>query len=210
MLLLFFILVNSFVTSTNVHISPPDEPSYSMPIECDNDIINKYINDFKTNELKFDNITNKCKTLDEFYKVIELDDCSPIDSHVGFVWKEILDEPIIIGITRGVKSDHEPHYHLQPECYYVTEGETVTLANNSFMTFKRDQYLYIPSNTIHNTPIMNETFGVLYWFPNDKHFENVEYHFASQATCEDIEQFNKVNEIRQEFNICQSFNNIKS
>ena len=43
-------------------------------------------------------------------------------SPVHYVWRMLADFPIVIGITRGVKSDHEPHFHEEDECYFVVDG----------------------------------------------------------------------------------------
>jgi hypothetical protein len=101
---------------------------------------------------------------------------------VGYIWKELFDGNATtarVGVTIGKTSDHNPHFHNAPECYYVTVGKSKTLAQNQFFSFEEKQYFYIPANAIHNTPILEEYLGVFYWFPALQSFEAQEsLHFT--------------------------------
>lgn len=125
--------------------------------------------------------------------------CRYEDSPVGYIWKDLADAPVVIGITDGGMSDHEPHYHSQPECYYAVKGEGMTLADGRFVPLKKGQYFYIPGNTIHNTPIYEKGLGVLYWYPKNAHFDGFQYHWRRDVKylTPAEEAFDKVDEVRR-------------
>jgi len=103
-------------------------------------------------------------------------------SPVGYIWKELSDSPIVIGITKGMKSDHEPHFHKEDECYYVVSGRARTFCQEKFNWMEKGQYFYIPGNTIHNTPITEEEgLSVLYWYPNNAHFDTFKYYWRKDV-----------------------------
>lgn len=140
-----------------------------------------------------------CKSLDDAGNVSEIKSCNYKDSPVGYIWKDLADAPVVIGITDGGMSDHEPHYHPQPECYYVTNGEGKTLADGKFVSLKKGQYFYIPGNTIHNTPIYEKGLGVIYWYPKNAHFAGFKYRWRRDVKylLPAEEAFDRVDEIRK-------------
>ena len=87
-------------------------------------------------------------------------------SHVGYVWRSLCDVRLVCGITQGVVSDHNPHFHPQAEVYYVVRGGGWTLCDGRYVRLGRGHYLYIPGNTIHNTIITHpEGLSVLLLVP---------------------------------------------
>jgi len=168
----------SFQAASRRFESTPFPPTTLLPKQCRNSLAEYYINKWETDRLSFSKIEphysigpQLCKTMDDQGNINSSHHCN-IDhasAHVGYIWKELFSGTSMaegIGITLGRRSDHNPHFHDVEECYYVTEGTTKTLAQNRFHQFKRGQYLYIPANAIHNTPILWDNFGVIYWFPS--------------------------------------------
>ncbi|MGL6123900.1 MAG: cupin domain-containing protein [Shewanella sp.] len=189
--------------------STPYVPQNTMPEQCSNPAIEAYIADWEAGKIDFNTIKPNdsiaadqrfCKTLDDHGNVLEAKNCDPKNSPVGYIWKELSDSPMVIGITNGLKSDHEPHFHGQPECYYVVNGSSKTLANNKFETLAKGQYFYIPGAHIHNTPILNkEGLGVFYWYPNNAHFDGFKYYWRKDVKNLRVaeEAFDRVDAIRK-------------
>lgn len=188
--------------------SAPDLPQDTMPEACRNPEVEAYIRDWKAGKVDFKTILANdsipkdqrfCKSLDDAGNISEVKSCSYKDSPVGYIWKELSDAPVVIGITDGGMSDHEPHYHPQPECYYVTNGEGKTLADGKFVPLKKGQYFYIPGNTIHNTPIYEKGLGVIYWYPKNAHFNGFNYHWRRDVKylTPAEEAFDRVDEVRK-------------
>jgi mannose-6-phosphate isomerase-like protein (cupin superfamily) len=189
--------------------STPYSPQDTMPEQCSNPEVAAYIADWEAGKIDFTTIQANssiaaeqqfCKSLDDDGNVLVIQDCDKTKSPVGYIWKELSDSPIVIGITDGGKSDHAPHFHGQPECYYVVNGESQTLADNKFKKLTTGQYFYIPGATIHNTPIMSDKgLGVMYWYPNNAHFNSFKYYWRNDVKNLRVaeEAFNRVDEIRK-------------
>lgn len=188
--------------------SAPDLPQDTMPAACRNPEVEAYIRDWEAGKVNFKTIQANdsiakdqrfCKSLDDEGNISEIKSCNYKDSPVGYIWKELSDAPVVIGITDGGMSDHEPHYHPQPECYYVTNGEGKTLADGKFVSLKKGQYFYIPGNTIHNTPIYEKGLGVIYWYPKNAHFNGFNYHWRRDVKylTPAEEAFDRVDEVRK-------------
>lgn len=189
--------------------STPYSPQDAMPVQCSNPMVEAYIADWEAGKIDFTTIQSNssiaadqrfCKTLDDDGNVLEVKDCDKSKSPVGYIWKELSDSPMVMGITDGGKSDHAPHFHGQPECYYVVNGEGKTLADNKFQTLATGQYFYIPGATIHNTPIMSDKgLGVMYWYPNNAHFDGFKYYWRKDVKNLRVaeEAFDRVDEIRK-------------
>ena len=71
--------------------------------------------------------------MDENGNIFEIKYEDLINSPVKYIWKQLADSPIVIGITKGLKSDHAPHFHKEAECYYVVTGRAKTLSKNNFL-----------------------------------------------------------------------------
>lgn len=189
--------------------STPYSPQDTMPVQCSNPEVEAYIADWEAGKINFNSIQSNssiaadqrfCKTLDDDGNVLEVKDCDKSKSPVGYIWKELSDSPVVIGITDGGKSDHAPHFHGQPECYYVVTGGSKTLADNKFQSLSLGQYFYIPGATIHNTPIMSDKgLGVMYWYPNNAHFDGFKYYWRKDVKNLRVaeEAFDRVDEIRK-------------
>ena len=188
--------------------STPDVPQDRMPQACKNPEVEAYIRDWEAGKIDFKTIRANasipkeqqfCKSLDDKGNVLKIESCKWEDSPVGYIWKDLSDEPVVIGITDGGKSDHDPHFHPQPECYYVVKGESVTLADGAFRPLRKGQYFYIPGNTIHNTPIYEKGLGVLYWYPKNAHFAGFHYKWRHNTKNHYVIQqaWDRVDEIRK-------------
>lgn len=188
--------------------STPYLPQDTMPEACRNPEVEAYIRDWEAGRIDFRTIRANdsipkdqqfCKSLDDKGNIHEVKSCRYEDSPVGYLWKDLADAPVVIGITDGGMSDHEPHYHSQPECYYAVKGEGMTLADGRFVPLKKGQYFYIPGNTIHNTPIYEKGLGVLYWYPKNAHFNGFQYHWRRDVKylTPAEEAFDKVDEVRR-------------
>ena len=188
--------------------SNPNLPSDTMPEACRNPEVERYIADWEAGKIDFKTIRANdsiaadqrfCKSLDDKGNVLEVKSCKYQDSPVGYLWKDLSDSPVVIGITDGGMSDHEPHYHAQPECYYVVNGESKTLADGRFVDLRKGQYFYIPGNTIHNTPIYEKGLGVLYWYPKNARFAGFNYHWRRDVKylTPAEEAFERVDEVRK-------------
>lgn len=166
-------------------------------------IVADYISKFKSGELTFEIIaeqfSDKIETFDENNNIISYPSSDPSFSFVKYIWIQLNDEPIVIGITNGVKSDHKPHYHAEVECYYVIKGKTKTLYEEKYIDLCEGDFFKIESNVIHNTPLLNnENFILLYWFPNNSRFSTFNYYWIDNATDEDkIEEFKNINKLRK-------------
>lgn len=139
------------------------------------------------------------KTMDTNGKIIIAGDGNPRSSAVGYVWKQLSDYPIVCGITQAYRADHKPHYHSEAECYYVVKGRAKTLSQDKYVWLEQGDYLYIPPNAIHNTPITEEGgFSVLYWYPFDSHFDTFKYYWREDVQCcnHAVRAFQKVDSIR--------------
>jgi mannose-6-phosphate isomerase-like protein (cupin superfamily) len=184
-----------------------------MPLLCSHPLIEKYINGLETGMTTFENIESDESVLDKVPKTMDVhgnvieSNGNPYDSPIGYVWKQLCDTPIVIGITKGIHSDHDPHYHPEPECYYVISGKAKTLCNDQYIELQKGDYFYIPGNTIHNTPILpcdsdsmdgEAPFSVLYWFPVNHTFSSFQYRWKRNTTDPEILlRFQKVDEIRK-------------
>ena len=189
--------------------STPYSPQDTMPVQCSNPEVEAYIADWEAGKINFNSIKSNssiaadqqfCKSLDDDGNVLEIKDCDKSKSPVGYIWKELSDSPVVIGITDGGKSDHAPHFHGQPECYYVVTGGSKTLADNKFQSLNLGQYFYIPGATIHNTPIMSDKgLGVMYWYPNNANFNGFKYYWRKDVKNLRVaeEAFDRVDEIRK-------------
>ncbi|WP_028767429.1 MULTISPECIES: cupin domain-containing protein [Shewanella] len=189
--------------------STPYAPQDTMPEQCANPEVEAYIAAWEAGEIDFTTIKSNssipadqqfCKSLDDDGNILEIADCDKSKSPVGYIWKELSDSPTVIGITDGGRSDHAPHFHGQPECYYVVTGESQTLAQNKFQKLSLGQYFYIPGATIHNTPILSDKgLGVMYWYPNNAHFNGFKYYWRKDVQNLRVaeEAFDRVDEIRK-------------
>ncbi|MGI3004466.1 cupin domain-containing protein [Shewanella algae] len=189
--------------------SSPYVPQDTMPEQCRDPMVEAYIRDWEAGKVDFNTIKANssiaedqrfCKTMDDKGNIMEAKNCDLKNAPVGYLWKELSDSPVVIGITNGGKSDHEPHFHGQPECYYVVTGESPTLADNKFRQLKKGQYFYIPGNAIHNTPIMSDKgLGVMYWYPNNAHFDGFKYYWRRDVKNLRVaeEAFDRVDAIRK-------------
>jgi mannose-6-phosphate isomerase-like protein (cupin superfamily) len=187
-------------------------PQKTMPLLCSHPLVEKYIHGIENGAITFENIESDesvidkvPKTMDAHGNIIESNG-NPYDSPIGYVWKQLCDSPIVIGVTKGIHSDHDPHYHPEPECYYVISGKAKTLCNDQYIELQKGDYFYIPGNTIHNTPILpcadsmdGETpFSVLYWFPVNHTFSSFQYRWKRNTTDPEILlRFQKIDEIRK-------------
>jgi mannose-6-phosphate isomerase-like protein (cupin superfamily) len=201
-------------------LSSPYFPQKSMPTLCSHPLIEKYIQGIENGFMNFETlepdesvIDKRIKTMDCSGNVIESNG-NPLDSPVGYIWKQLCDYPLVIGVTQGVNSDHDPHYHQEPECYYVISGKAKTLCQDQYIDLNKGDYFFIPGNTIHNTPILATAedstgtgagtsgesmtpFSVLYWFPMNHTFSSFEYRWKRNSSdSEVIERFQKIDEIR--------------
>ncbi|MBY5981921.1 cupin domain-containing protein [Ferrimonas balearica] len=169
----------------------PYSPQTTMPEQCRDPLVEQYIADWEAGKIDFNTITANdsiakdqrfCKGLDNDGNILEVKGCDLNNAPVGYLWKELADYPLTIGITNGGKSDHEPHFHGQPECYYAVSGRARTLADGEYKWMEKGMYFYIPGNTIHNTPITEEEgFGVLYWYPKNAHFDGFKYYWRKDV-----------------------------
>ena len=187
--------------------STPYLPQDTMPLACKNDKVAQYIKDWEAGKIDFNTIKadssipedqQYCKGLDDQGNIHKVVNCDVKNAPVGYFWKELSDYPEVIGITDGAKTDHEPHYHAQPECYYIVKGKTKFLADNRFVDIKKGQYVYIPGNTIHNIPFYEGT-GVLYWYPKNAHFNGFKYYWRKDVKNLRVaeEAFDRVDAIRK-------------
>ena len=188
--------------------SSPRTPVKQIPKECRNGVVEAYITALKSGETNFKKIqplagtgaAADCLTMNKKGQVISQKECDPGKSQVGYVWKELADSPTVIGITDGMMSDHEPHYHSQDECYYVVSGEGKTLAQDRFVTLSQGHYFFIPGNSIHNTPITSKDgLSVMYWYPGSAVFSTFRYYYRhnTRSSSEAIKDFNAVDRIRK-------------
>ncbi|RTR37202.1 cupin domain-containing protein [Shewanella canadensis] len=189
--------------------STPYSPEDTMPAQCSDPMVEAYIADWEAGKIDFNSIKSNdsiavdqrfCKTMDDEGNIMEAKNCDLKNAPVGYLWKELSDSPMVMGITNGGKSDHAPHFHGQPECYYVVNGEGKTLADNKFQTLGTGQYFYIPGATIHNTPIMSDKgLGVMYWYPKNAHFDGFKYYWRKDVKNLRVaeEAFDRVDEIRK-------------
>ncbi|WP_025821232.1 cupin domain-containing protein [Shewanella marina] len=189
--------------------SSPYLPQDTMPAQCSDPQVEAYIKAWEAGEINFSTIQPNesitqdqrfCKGLDNDGNILEVKDCDVKNAPVGYMWKDLSDYPVTIGITEGGKSDHEPHFHGQPECYYVVTGGSKTLADNKFRSLEKGQYFYIPGNAIHNTPILEERgLGVMYWYPNNSNFAGFKYYWRKDVKNLRVaeEAFDRVDEIRK-------------
>ncbi|GLS82054.1 cupin domain-containing protein [Paraferrimonas haliotis] len=189
--------------------SSPYAPQDTMPEQCRDPQVEAYIADWEAGKVDFNSIQANesidpsqrfCKTMDDDGNILEAKNCDLKNAPVGYLWKELSDSPVVIGITNGGKSDHNPHFHGQPECYYVVNGEGMTLAQNKFWPLKKGQYFYIPGATIHNTPIMkDEGLGVMYWYPKNAHFDGFKYYWRNDVKYLKVAEdaFDRVDKIRK-------------
>ena len=142
--------------------------------------------------VSFENYAAQTKTFDESGNVVDFVDGM---LNKSYIWKQLTDYPIILGITKGVKSDHVPHYHSQSECYYVISGSAKTLCNNQYVDLVKGQYFFIPGNCVHNTPITSEEgLSIFYWFPQPETASQIKYCYK-----EPREIFDQVEKIRLEY-----------
>jgi mannose-6-phosphate isomerase-like protein (cupin superfamily) len=172
-------------------VTSPYAPQDTMPEECANPTIEAYIKDWESGKVNFETIKadktipeskQGCLTIDDDGNVSEASQCSLDNAPVGYLWKELSDWPVTIGVTNGKPSDHAPHFHGQPECYYAVSGRARTLAQGEYQWMETRQYFYIPGNTIHNTPIEDpEGFGVFYWYPHNGHFDGFKYYWLKDV-----------------------------
>lgn len=172
-------------------VTSPFAPQDTMPEQCYNPTIAAYIKDWESGKVDFHTIApddtipeenRGCLTIDDDGNISEAAQCSLDNAPVGYLWKELTDWPVTIGITNGKPSDHAPHFHGQPECYYAVSGRARTLAQGEYQWMETGQYFYIPGNTIHNTPIEDPTgFGVFYWYPKNGHFNGFKYYWRKDV-----------------------------
>ncbi|WP_298440574.1 cupin domain-containing protein [uncultured Ferrimonas sp.] len=172
-------------------VSTPYAPAKTMPEQCRDPKVEAYIAAWERGEIDFNSIEadatiaqdkRGCTTIDDDGNYITMAKCSLDNAPVGYMWKELSDWPVTIGITNGKPSDHNPHFHGQPECYYAVSGRARTLAQGQYQWMETGDYFYIPGNTIHNTPIEDPSgFGVLYWYPKNGHFDGFKYYWRNDV-----------------------------
>ena len=191
------------------NVSTPFQPQDKMPEEAKHPLVESYIEKLQSGQEDVDSIepnssisqeNRHWKTMTKDHQICKAKDGNPQRSPIGYIWKELSDDPIVVGITKGVLSDHAPHFHSQPECYYAVKGWAPTLTQGKYAVFKKGQYLYIPRNTIHNTPITDSKgFSVLYWFPKSRNFTSIKYHTQrrTKGSKECRDAFQQVDMIRQ-------------
>jgi oxalate decarboxylase/phosphoglucose isomerase-like protein (cupin superfamily) len=202
-------LINSINDIPVPEVSSSFRPQNKIPSQCKNTLVETYIADLESSKVNFNTIKanysitkdqNYIKTMDNKGDIFEIKYSDKKMSPVGYIWKELADSPIVIGITEGVKSDHAPHFHKEAECYYVVSGRARTLSNNKFIWMEKGQYFYIPSNTIHNTPITeSDGLSVLYWYPQNANFNKFKYYWRNnvEGSPKAIDAFDKVDIIRK-------------
>jgi mannose-6-phosphate isomerase-like protein (cupin superfamily) len=186
----------------------PHRPQRTMPKEAHHPLVERYIHDLEHGVVDFLTIPSNgsvpaedegIKTFNAEGDIVDHEGDDPKASHVGYIWRQLSDSPIVVGITKGIRSDHDPHFHPQAEAYYVISGRAKTLCDHDFVWMEPKDYFYIPGNTIHNTPITEEEgLSVLYWYPQDAHFNTFKYKWRKDVKCcpdSDL-QFARVDDIR--------------
>lgn len=192
----------------SVQLSSPYLPQYTCPEEFTPLAIRQVIRRFTLGITNFASckanasIARKdrvIKSLTDTGRIITLSRDDPTLSPVGYLWKDLSDSPYIFGATKGIRSDHEPHFHNAWEVYYVLSGQGMTLAQDRFVPLTQGQFFLIPPNTIHNTPILADELSVLYWMPFNAHFSSITYYWRHSLPENDPAQalFDQVNAIRQ-------------
>ncbi len=172
-------------------VTSPFAPSKTIPAQCKNEKVEAYIKAWENGQTNFNTIQpdetipadkRGCLTIDDAGNVGPAAQCSLENAPVGYLWKELSDWPVTIGITNGKPSDHNPHFHGQPECYYAVSGRARTLSQGEYKWMETGDYFYIPGNTIHNTPIEDpKGFGVMYWYPKNGHFDGFKYYWKKDV-----------------------------
>lgn len=190
-----------------IYRSSPFAPTYDCPLELTPEPIRAIIRAWEKQSLSFATLTSNASvpkdkegifSLTNTGEIIRLTSNDPQLSPVGYLWKNLSEFPYIAGATRGVRSDHEPHYHNAWEVYYVLDGLGLTLAQDRYQRLRTGQYFVIPPNTIHNTPILSEGLSVLYWMPQNAYLDSIQYYWRHNApqTPEILAQFDAVDSIR--------------
>ena len=190
--------------STSTSFMPQD----TIPEKCRNAKVEAYIADWEAGKVDFQTIQpddtivpgKACKTYNPLTGgVITLPTCNPKLIPAG--WKELSDSPTVIGITLAIQGDHEPHYHSQPECYYVAEGRSRVLAGDKYPWLEKGQYLYVEGDAIHNTPFTESgRFSLIYWFPGNANWDTFNYYYRKNTSHseEAVAAFDSVDTFRLE------------
>ncbi len=102
---------------------------------------------------------------------------------VGMCWKELSDDPIVIGLVRVASGTGIPHYHREKECYYSLSGHGMVWAQGKMQPFNPGNYLEITSKAIHYAPNTydDQDLIFMYWFPQDKNFKTFLYRWPKDV-----------------------------
>lgn len=142
-----------------------------------------------------------CLTYDEKGQYKESRNCDSKDTLDGVYWKVLMNNPQAIGAMGISGGEWKPHYHAQPECYYIIKGKAKILIQNKYQDIKKGQYNYFPGNAIHGFVVEeNEgTFEALYWWPKNANASGFHYYWKNSVTNMRVaeEAFDRVDAIRK-------------
>lgn len=104
-------------------------------------------------------------------------------TEVGMCWKELNDEPTVIGLVRVAPGTAAPHYHREMECYYGITGAGLTWSQERMQPFGAGDYIEIPSKAMHYTPntFDDQDLIYMYWFPLDGKFSTFKYQWPKDV-----------------------------
>ncbi len=95
--------------------------------------------------------------------------------------------------------DNIPHYHREPEWFYVLQGEALLNVGGSFHPFKKGDIVYFEENVIHDMIIVKPELFVHFWgFPFDPDWKSYAYYTRENTReNEQIQRiFDEVDEMR--------------
>ncbi len=122
-------------------------------------------------------------TIDNPDKLIPCPKGGASATEVGMCWKELNDEPTVIGLVRVAPGTAIPHYHREMECYYGLSGEGLTWSQGRMQHFQPGDYIEIPSKAMHYTPNTydDQDLIYMYWFPQDGKFSTFKYQWPQDV-----------------------------
>lgn len=177
-------------------LSTIQAPTKHMPQVCYTPQANAYLQQFISGEVDIYSVKSNDHggkgandsgwltwTIDDPDTLIPCPKGGAMESEVGMCWKELSDEPNVIGLVRVAPGTAIPHYHREMECYYGLTGHGLTWAQERMQPFGPGDYIEIPSKAIHYTPNTydDQDLIYMYWFPMDGKFSTFKYQWPQDV-----------------------------
>lgn len=119
-----------------------------------------------------------------------------------YCWKFLSDRedsfPMGVSVRYG-PYNNTPHYHQEPECFYVLKGQSMLNVAGRYVEVSKGDVISIDRSAIHDLTVSKETtFAHLWWFPDHAPWKSVKYYWRKDAkNPQALKAFNRVDHMKK-------------